>query len=101
MSWHIGVDVFPSSSYKLHGAATSLVADNSFTAHPPPTMTNDTYRVWCLIKGDSTPFDITAPANTTIHDLKKLIKAENENGVLNGIGARSLRLWKVSGFSQL
>jgi Crinkler effector protein N-terminal domain len=66
-------------------------------------MTNDKYciTVWCLIKGDSAPFDVTVPANATIYDLKKLVKAEVENDALDGIGAGSLKLWKVSGFSQL
>jgi hypothetical protein len=65
-------------------------------------MANDTHRIiWCLLKGDSIAFPIFAPADAVIDELKKLIKAENENELLNGIDAKNLKLWKVSGFSQL
>jgi hypothetical protein len=67
--------------------------------HPPPT--NDTIVFGVIIEGEPSPFDITAPAGATIQDLKKLIKAEVGNDILNGINISSLRLWKVSGFSQL
>jgi hypothetical protein len=64
---------------------------------PVPAMANDTHRVlWCLIKGESIPFEVIAPANASIYQLKKLIRVEKENGALQDVDAANLMLGKVS-----
>jgi Crinkler effector protein N-terminal domain len=60
-------------------------------------MFNDPHRVlWCLMKHDSNPFEVTAPVDASIGRLKKLIWEERKNGVLRGIDATDLVLRKVS-----
>src|ERR1700732_1033628 len=60
-------------------------------------MANDPHRVlWCLIKGDSNPFEVTAPVDASISKLKKLVWEERKNGAFLGVDATDLLLWKVS-----
>ncbi len=62
-------------------------------------MPDDTVRaLWCLVQGDSTPFKVTIRTNNDINDLKKRVHEEGKNGVLRGIDAKDLKLWKVSPF---
>jgi hypothetical protein len=49
----------------------------------------------CLITGESTPFKVRPTGRDDIIDLKKLIKEGGKNGVLNGVLAKDLILWKV------
>jgi hypothetical protein len=58
-------------------------------------MTSDTRALWCLIEGDSTLFEVTAPVTASIHRLKQLIHEERKNGVLRKVDASDLVLWKV------
>ena len=59
-------------------------------------MANDPYVLWCLIKGSSNPFDVTAPVATSFSRLKDLVWEKRKNGVLRGTDAADLVLWKVS-----
>lgn len=60
-------------------------------------MANDPCRVfWCLIKGDSKAFEVTVPVNASVNRLKTLVLEQRKNGVLQGIDAAVLVLWKVS-----
>jgi len=62
-------------------------------------MPDDTIRaLWCLVEGDLTPFQVYAPLFMNIAQLKKLIHEEGKDGVLRGIDAKDLKLWKVSPF---
>lgn len=59
-------------------------------------MADDTHRVlWCIIKGDSTPFRIAAPGNATIDEVKGLVWEKRKNG-LRKINAMDIVLSKVS-----
>jgi hypothetical protein len=67
------------------------------TTHEPlSAMANDPYVLWCLIKGSSNPFDVTAPVATSFSRLKDLVWEKRKNGVLRGTDAADLVLWKVS-----
>jgi hypothetical protein len=57
-------------------------------------MANDSYRIWCLVEGDTTIFPVTASRTLFIGELKDLIKVKN-NRALNGVDADELKLWKV------
>ena len=66
-------------------------------------MANDPHRVlWCLIKSASNPlevakpFEVTAPVDASISKPQKLVWEEHKIGVLRGIDATNLVLWKVS-----
>jgi hypothetical protein len=60
-------------------------------------MANDTHRVlWCFIKNDSNPFEVTAPVNASISRLKKLVWEKGKNGILSETDAKDLVLCKVS-----
>jgi len=50
--------------------------------------------LWCLIKGDSTPFQVTAPVNASINRL--LMHLVHDEGIREGtILANDIVLWKV------
>jgi Crinkler effector protein N-terminal domain len=61
-------------------------------------MADDEIRVlWCLIQGESTPFEVIAPVNVSINQLKKLIKEEGIDVTeRDTILAKHMTLWKVS-----
>jgi len=66
------------------------------TSTPVPAMADDTHRVlWCIIKGNSTPFPIAVPGNATIGEVKNIVweKCKNE---LQKIDAAHIMLSKVS-----
>jgi hypothetical protein len=68
------------------------------TDNPAATMSDDATRtLLCLIGGESTPFEVTAPGNARISRLKELIL---EKGIRasQGILAKSLLLFEVSTF---
>jgi hypothetical protein len=52
------------------------------THEPLSAMANDPYVLWCLIKGSSNPFDVTAPVATSFSRLKDLVWEKHKNGVL-------------------
>jgi len=54
--------------------------------------------LWCLVEGESVPFEVTVSANATIHELKDLISKQGINGTLKGILPKDLLLLKVSTF---
>jgi Crinkler effector protein N-terminal domain len=49
----------------------------------------------CLIEGDSSLFKVKPTGSVDIMDLKDLIKEKCKNGVLSGVDASDLTLWKV------
>jgi Crinkler effector protein N-terminal domain len=49
----------------------------------------------CLIEGDSSLFRVKPTGSVDIMELKELIKEKGKNGVLNGVDAKDLTLWKV------
>jgi hypothetical protein len=49
----------------------------------------------CLIEGDSSLFRVRPTGSVDIMDLKDLIKEKRKNGVLSGVDASDLTLWKV------
>jgi hypothetical protein len=49
----------------------------------------------CVIAGESSPFIVELAANKNLIYLKGLIKEKGKNGVLSGIDATDLSLWKV------
>lgn len=55
-------------------------------------MSDTTYRLWCLVEGDTTRFPVVV-SFISICVLKDLIK---EKGVLNSVDAKYLTLWKVN-----
>jgi hypothetical protein len=61
-------------------------------------MADDEVRVfWCLIQDESTPFEVIAPVNININQMKKLIKEEGINVTKrDSILAKHMTLWKVS-----
>ena len=65
------------------------------TGAQPSMQSWPTHTLWCLIDGDSTPFKITCQTNTDVDDLKRLIYADNNKGILRNIDAAGLMLWKV------
>jgi hypothetical protein len=56
-------------------------------------MAEDSYRIWCLVEGDTTIFPVTTPLSLPIGELKKLIKEEGINDTT--ILAKDLMLWQV------
>ena len=52
--------------------------------------------LWCLVNSKGTPFKIRVPINFDIGDMKELVKEKRKNGILRGIDATDLVLWKVS-----
>jgi Crinkler effector protein N-terminal domain len=57
-------------------------------------MSDTTYKLWCLVEGDKTPFSIIASTTTFIGELQKMIKKEKSDA-LQSFDASSLILWKV------
>ena len=51
--------------------------------------------LWCLIQGDSTPFEVTAPVNATINRLKELVWEKRKRGAFKNVDASDIILWKV------
>jgi Crinkler effector protein N-terminal domain len=58
----------------------------------------DSLVLWCVINGESTPFDVTVPANSNISQLKERIHQKNKN-TFSDIDAKNLDLWKVGSFN--
>lgn len=56
---------------------------------------NAVCELWCLVKREDTPFSIAAPPNININKLKELVWEKRKNGVLRGIDAVDLVLWKA------
>ena len=60
-------------------------------------MPDDTVlRLWCLVKDDPKPFKVIIRTNNDVDDLKELIHEKRKDGILRGIDAADLKLWKVS-----
>jgi hypothetical protein len=57
-------------------------------------MSDTTYKHWCYVVGDDTPFSIIASSTLFIHDLQELIKKRKSN-LLQKVDASNLVLWKV------
>jgi hypothetical protein len=58
---------------------------------------NEVRVLWCLIRGESTPFEVIAPVNTSMNQLKKLVKEEGiEVTKRDSILTKHMTLWKVS-----
>jgi hypothetical protein len=53
--------------------------------------------LWCLVEGEDAPFSVLASPTTSIYNLKKIIKRENEN-TLQRVDASNVKLWKVCYF---
>jgi hypothetical protein len=58
-------------------------------------MSDKTYRIWCLVGGDTTLFPVIALPTISIGELKDLIKEKGKDGVLNSVDAKDLTLWKA------
>jgi len=63
-------------------------------------MANDTRVLFCLIQGDSNPFEVTVSTGKSISFLKEVIQEKRKNGPLRDVDAADLVLWKVSRFSR-
>jgi hypothetical protein len=62
-------------------------------------MTDDTVRkLWCLVEGDRTPFQVDAPPSMNIAQLKELVHEKGIDATKNTVLAKDLKLWKVSPF---
>jgi Crinkler effector protein N-terminal domain len=61
---------------------------------------NVTLELWCIVSGDSSPFPVSVSTHDNTSALKERIYEQNKNGVLRGIDANDLDLWKVSSFYQ-
>ena len=61
-------------------------------------MFNATYELWCLVRGDNTPFPIVASSTSSIGVLKQYIKKEREITLFARVEAPSLDLWQVRYF---
>ena len=58
-------------------------------------MSHDTDRtLWCLVKGESTPFKVVVPVSVDIADMKEKIKLKKAPE-LDHLDANSLHVWKV------
>ena len=64
-------------------------------------MANMSDELWCFIEGETTSFPVIASSTMFICRLKYEIKEKNklEHGVLSGVDAKQLTLWKVRYFS--
>jgi hypothetical protein len=56
-------------------------------------MSDGTYRIWCLLEGESALFSVTALPTISIYELKNLIKKEKTQAI--NVDANYLTLWKV------
>ena len=64
---------------------------------PPAMADNAIYMLWCMVSDEGIPFKIRFPSiDFDIGNLKELIKEKIKNGILDGIDATDLALWKVS-----
>jgi hypothetical protein len=61
-------------------------------------MANNTLVLFCLVQGDSAPFEVTVTADKSISFLKDLV-LEKGFGVSRGVLAKDLTLWKVRPFN--
>lgn len=59
-------------------------------------MANDTCSLFCLIEGDTNPFQVTVSAGQSIYFLKEVILEQ----AFRDVDAVDLVLWKVSRFSR-
>jgi hypothetical protein len=83
----------------LHETMTSPhpdVTPTPRTAHLSYNATMSDVALWCLIEGDSMPFEVTAPVNANINRLKEVVREKGKNGVLGNVDAKDLVLLKVS-----
>ena len=58
-------------------------------------MSENTYRIWCLVEGDNTLFVVITSPMLFISELKDLIKEMRKHAVLSSIDAKDLTLWKA------
>jgi Crinkler effector protein N-terminal domain len=58
-------------------------------------MSENTYRIWCLVEGEDTIFHVIASPTSFISELKEAIKEKWKESVLRGVDAGQLTLWKV------
>jgi hypothetical protein len=56
--------------------------------------TDSRIKLWCLLLGSKTPFNVAIEQDKEIYDLKKLIKDERKNDLSN-VDASNLILWSV------
>ena len=68
--------------------ATSVQRDGSF-------------RLLCLIEGESEVFTVEEPDHIEIGYLKKVIQRERALDTLKDVGPHTLKLWKVSAINEL
>jgi hypothetical protein len=61
-------------------------------------MPDTTYQLFCLVKGDNTPFHVIASPTTSIGGLKQYIKKEREYTLFERVDAVDLNLWRVRYF---
>jgi hypothetical protein len=54
------------------------------------------YRLRCLIEGESVVFTVEVERSTEFGVLKKVIQAERGLDTLKNVGAHTLTLWQVS-----
>ena len=60
-------------------------------------MTDEDYKLWCLIKHDDDPFCVRVPSFGTVDYLKELIvQGRRMNNVFQGVDSRQLILQKAS-----
>jgi len=60
-------------------------------------MSDTSYKLWCLVEGEESPFSVTTHSNISISELKEVIKAKKENA-FQRVDASFLKLWKVCYF---
>jgi len=58
-------------------------------------MSENTYRIWCLVEGDNILFPVIALPTTSVSMVKDLIHEKRKNGVLKSVDAADLTLWRV------
>jgi hypothetical protein len=51
--------------------------------------------LWCLIEGDSKPFEVEVPPSASIANLKNRVHNMGQHGMFRNIDAIDLVLWKV------
>jgi hypothetical protein len=56
-------------------------------------MTTDYHNLFCLLHGESTVFQVKAPIDSSILDVKELTQGKNK-GLLS-VDATDIELWKV------
>ena len=61
-------------------------------------MANMSVQLWCFIEGATTSFSIIASSTMFISMLRDVIKEKHKHGVLSGVDASELTLWKVRYF---